>query len=389
MRAMTNPASNSSDEPESQEVPLDPAVTAKLFRQWRSPRFGRSNPECMNNPVWEWIIRTQLTAYGVNQRLNGPSSFDAGPGWCFQRFGQSSTPLPDGRVVMIGGEHEDNYDPDFYIYNDVVARHPDGRLEIFGYPKEVFPPTDFHSATLVERGIIIIGCLGYPEQRKPDITPVLRLDLDTFAIAPIATSGSPPGWIHEHTAALADDGASILIQGGKLDRGPKDSSLVENLDDWRLDLAARRWERLSERRWQRWEVRRQDRRLNHLWQFRSAFWMAKLPACKEVEEKIAELTEGLNLPSLEEELGVPPNLELFARLYRPDVAHEEIAQVEGEHGVHRIRVEGVVVRYVEAMHGIQMTIEGELPQATVDALASDLCAKMTSLENTRCKLRQL
>jgi hypothetical protein len=231
---VSEPPLSSADEPGSREVPLDPAVTRKLFREWRSPRFGRFNPERMNNPVWEWIIRCQLSAYGVSQRLKGPSAFNAGPGWCFQRFGQSSTSLPDGRVVLIGGEHEDSYDPDFYIYNDTVVRHPDGRLEIFGYPKRVLPPTDSHSATLVGSRIILVGCLGYPEERKAGTTPVFSLDLNTFAITPVATSGSAPGWIHAHTAVLSDDGASILVRGGKLDRGPKDASLVENLDDSRL-----------------------------------------------------------------------------------------------------------------------------------------------------------
>ena len=78
----------------------------------------------MNNPVWEWLVRCRVSAYWANEEFNGPSSFEAGPCWCFRRFGQSKTELPDGRVVLIGGEHEDSYDPDFYIYNDVVVRGP-------------------------------------------------------------------------------------------------------------------------------------------------------------------------------------------------------------------------------------------------------------------------
>jgi len=57
--------------------------------------------------------------------------------------------LPDGREVLIAGEHEDYYDPDFFIYNDVVVRAPDGKFAIYGYSKEAFPPTDFHTATLL------------------------------------------------------------------------------------------------------------------------------------------------------------------------------------------------------------------------------------------------
>jgi hypothetical protein len=290
---------------------------------------------------------------------------------------------------MVGGEHEDSYDPDFYIYNDVVVRHPDGRLEIFGYPKNVFSPSDFHSATFVGNRIIIIGCLGYPEQRTAGTTPVFSLDLDTLAILPVPTSGTAPGWIHGHRAALSDDGVSILVQGGKLDRGPKNASLVENLDDWRLRLVEGQWERLSERRWQQWEVRRKDRQLNHLWRIRQASWTEKLGVAKEVEEQFERLTKGLAVPTLEEELGVRPDLDLLARLYRPEVTHEEVPKVEGEHEVYRIRIGRVIVRYAEDMHCIQMTVEGDLPPAEIKALASDLRAKMAALENAPCELTRL
>ena len=83
------------------------------------------------------------------------------------------------------------------------------------------------------------------------------LDLKTFAITEAKTSGPSPGWVHAHKATLSEDGGSILVQGGKLDRG-EDMSLVENIDEWRLRLADWRWERLTDRRWPRWEVRRKD-----------------------------------------------------------------------------------------------------------------------------------
>src|SRR5256885_12843446 len=127
--------------PAAQEAQLDPVVTPELFREWRSPRFGQSNPERMNNPIWEWLIRSGFDAYSATERFNGPSALGAGPGWCFNRFGQSSTQLSDGRTVLIAGEHEDHYDPDFYIYNDVVILHPDRRMDIFGYPRKAFRPT--------------------------------------------------------------------------------------------------------------------------------------------------------------------------------------------------------------------------------------------------------
>lgn len=349
------------------ELPLDP----ELFFEWRSPRIGSSNPETLTNPVWEWLVKSGVNAYQANRLFSGPSALGAGPGWCFERFGQSSTQLADGRVVLIGGEHEDHYDPDFYIYNDVVVRHPGGRIDIYGYPREVFPPTDFHSATLLERRVVIIGCLGYPANRKPGTTPVFVLDLETFSIAPARCRGTAPGWIHSHRARLSEDGKSILIEGGKLDRG-ENSSLLENIDDWQLRLADWEWVRLSDRRWPRWEVRRSDGKPNQLWNLEQALWAQKYPDI-EAFQRSSEGEPVRDLP-------------LYERRYAPPVGHDTLPAVEDEYGVHRIRVQGVVVRYVEDMYSVQMTVEGGLATETVDALAQDLRDKLSALEGAACEL---
>ncbi len=368
---------------------IDPAVTPELFLKWRAPRLGTSNPELMNNPVWEWLIKSRANAFVVNERLKGPSPFEAGPGWCFDRFGQSSNRLADGRVVFVAGEHEDSYDPDFYIYNDVVVQHPDGRMEIFGYPREVFPPTDFHSATVVSNCIVLIGNLGYPDKRTPGRTQVMALNLDTLAISTVQTTGTSPGWIHSHKATLADDVRSILIQGGKLDRGDPDKSLVENINDWKLHLSDWRWERLIERRWPRWEVRRKDGERNHLFDYQEAVWAKRIPELSKPDGALARMKQKFEIPSLHEELGKSPDLDLFERLYKPSIPHEELAKSEDEYNVHRIKVEGVTVRYLEEMDAVQMTVEGGLPQKTLDALTRDLLDKLSKLENTSCELIRL
>lgn len=48
------------------------------------------------------------------------------------------TILEDGRALFIAGEHEDSYDPDFCIYNDLIVFHTDKSVQIFAYPREVF-----------------------------------------------------------------------------------------------------------------------------------------------------------------------------------------------------------------------------------------------------------
>jgi hypothetical protein len=350
----------------------DASVTPELFRAWRSPRFGSANPERMNNPVWEWLVRTRLSAYRAKEELS-PSSHGEGPCWCFRRLGQSKTKLPDGQLVLVGGEHEDYYDPDFYIYNDVVVRRADGGIEIYGYPKDIFAPTDFHSATLIGERIILIGCLGYPEQRDLRSTPIYSLDLRSFKISAIKATGEAPGWLHKHNAVYIQNEEAIVITGGLLVEDEPD--LVESIDDWKLHVADWRWDRLTRRKWPRWNIRRNDRADNELYLINSAY------ICKDSggNPHIKEWFER-DISQLVDKLGFKPDLDLYERLYVPPVAHEKIADREDEFRVRRINVNGVIVRYNEKSSGVVITIEGELPGSTADIIVSDFVHKISALE---------
>jgi hypothetical protein len=180
-------------------------ITPEMLRKWRTPIRGALNPQLMTNPVWKWLIESRLHAHQANALFSGDSMTSEAPGWCFDRFGQSCTPLPDGRTVWIAGEHADYYHPDFFIYNDVVVKSPQGAIEIYGYPPDIFPPTDFHSASLVNGRLIIIGNLGYGGQRRQGVTQVLALELNSWQILRLSTEGAGPGWIHGHSARLEDD----------------------------------------------------------------------------------------------------------------------------------------------------------------------------------------
>lgn len=222
-------------------------VTADEFRKFRAPRFGTHNPEVMNNPFWEGMIRAGLTAYQAAVQVEGKRILPAayGPIWCAKRFGQSLTFLEDGRIVQAGGEHEDSYDPDFCIYNDVFVHHPDGRITIYGYPKAVFPPTDFHTATLIGSHIYLVGSLGYQGTRQFGETPVYRLDTRTFQIERLRTTGDNPGWIYEHRAILAP-GSQIQITGGTVAtsrEGVEDHSA--NAAVFTLNIGTLIWRRLA------------------------------------------------------------------------------------------------------------------------------------------------
>ena len=385
MNEFLNELMNEEDPP---ELPLDPAITQDLYLQWRAPRFGVTNPELMSNPVWDWLVRSKISAHAMNEKIGGSDSLRAGPAWCFDRFGQSSTPLPDGRIVMIGGEHEDYYDPDFYIYNDVVVMHLDGRLELFGYPKDIFCPTDFHSATLIGDKIIIIGCLGYCDQRNASTTPVFILNLETFAISTVVPSGCPPCWLHEHTASLSDDGCSILLSGGRV-LGKNGQPLIRNLDDWQLNTVDWRWSKLTERQWQRWQVYRQDVKQLCLWEIRQALWERDVSWLKQTNECSSDEGESYRIPTLEEELGFQPDLDLVKKLFNPDIEHIEVPNDKEEYRVHRIKVLDVIVYYEENLDCIQVTFEGVLPQTIIDGVIENLKEKLTQLLHCPCKSEML
>ena len=216
-------------------------------------RYGTAHPEWVENALWEEAIREEWTGYALYQHLGIESrgrvrhdfwhssyrDTTPGPYWSWQRFGRTSTPLPDGRVIHIAGEHEDSYDPDFCIYNDVVVEYPGGRREFYLYPKDVFPPTDFHSATLVGRDIILIGSLGYHDLRRFGETQVLKLETRTLRIEPVATTGAAPGWISDHIAELVGETA-ILVAGGKVDTG---DGYGPNTGVFQLDLTTMTWQR--------------------------------------------------------------------------------------------------------------------------------------------------
>lgn len=226
-------------------------------------QLGTTNPTLMDKPFWKYMIsNAHLTAFCSGKRGMLPV-------YCFARFGATQTYLKDGRLICIGGEHEDSYDPDFQIYNDVVviknphivksyyseppvprnflrsnsASHPNSPLRgemlgtnnvndvtIYGYPQDVFGPTDFHTATYVrnkdkQKSIYIIGgtcsiyhkdylrplCIDNPH---PENTRVYRLNLSDFSINKVKMSGDIPKdcCTHKHTAKLLTIGDRQVIE---------------------------------------------------------------------------------------------------------------------------------------------------------------------------------
>jgi ankyrin repeat protein len=216
-------------------------VTAEEFRRGAARRFGRGNPEEIDEPFWIAMIRSGVNAWRATETFNEVRV--ESPVWCADRFGQSMTFLPDGRIVQIAGEHEDSYDPDFCIYNDVFV-HDGGATRIYGYPEEVFPPTDFHSATLVGRKIFLIGSLGYSGKRAFGTTPVYTLDTETLAIERLHPTGPPPGWIYKHRAELQPTGEIVISGGTVAIQSDGEERQIENAQRYAFDSKTFVWRRL-------------------------------------------------------------------------------------------------------------------------------------------------
>ncbi len=334
----------------TKEIQAPTEVLAE-FDSWQSPRRGALNPENQTNVVWSWLAKTRASPQAAHEAAGAGEQ--KSPGWCFNRFGQSETELADGSVIYIGGEHEDHYDPDFYIYNDVVLLRPDGSIEIYGYPTEVFPPTDFHTATPFGDEIFILGGLRYPDERDHSDTLVYRLQLSDFSIHLVKSCGNAPSWLYDHTAELDNARQTIVCSGGQVSH-EHTGRTVENLTTWEFDLTKNTWSSLESKSFQRWILVREDESYNELWGI----------------ERVAQASRSTRKDDFAEKYradfaarGHEVDAELYEARFTPPFPHTPIEATDpygDDHRVHRFAVEGVVVRISEDMHEIAITVEGEL-----------------------------
>lgn len=220
------------------EVDGTPTVTREQYLKGKYRQFGNANPQLMNNPYWLSMVKCGANAWRARSTYNDENALNDKPVWCYQRFARTLNKLQDGRIIEIAGEHEDYYDPDFCIYNDVTIFHPDGRIELYGYPQNLFPPTDNHSATLVGETIYIIGNLGYTDARQLGVTPVYKLDINSYQIEKVDTTGLQPGWIYKHKAKF-DGKNNIMLSSGVIIKS--ENNHIENNRVYTLKLDTMEW----------------------------------------------------------------------------------------------------------------------------------------------------
>lgn len=370
------------------------------YRDYRCPISVPKNPTLQTNPYWQWLVRFDLSAWDIKKLiidkpfevLETTSRTQPNPLWCHQRLGQSQTLLPDGRAILIGGEYEDWYDPDFYIYNDVIVIPPHHSLnhtlnrtenkadiEIYGYPKAVFPPTDFHTATLVGEYIYIIGALGYPKDRRYSHTPVYRLNTQTFKIEEVATRNSM-GWIHGHHALLKDN--RIIVSGGQI-LADDSSPLLDNIDTWALNLNTLIWKNITQRyrKWLRFYVARMDGGCLNLGKY------SQLNDCQNTHNSNRAVLHALEI---EASIGCLPDLNSYRQLFVPPITHETASDWNiGNEVVDYDKIlfiDGVKVGYKSDHECVHVTIEGNLSDDVVELLQQNLRHKLCKVENMACEV---
>jgi hypothetical protein len=90
-----------------------------VFWEWMirgdsSLRAGQQGGLAGEGPVRrDGRLKSSYGPYRPRDLFNVPLNREDGPIWTFDRMGATRNELPDGRLICIGGEHEDFYDPDF------------------------------------------------------------------------------------------------------------------------------------------------------------------------------------------------------------------------------------------------------------------------------------
>jgi hypothetical protein len=368
-------------------------ITRRMFEEQRERRFGRANPERMDLEFWQWMVRGAEEArtrdedaqedpaaparspYQARERFGLDNDFSVAV-WNFERMGATRTPHPDGRMICVGGEHEDYYDPDFCIYNDVVVLDLDGSIAIYGYPRDVFPPTDFHTATLVGDRILVIGCLGYPEERRHGRTPVTALNLSDYRIEELPSLGEAPGWIFKHEAELSH--GVVTIRGGEIVEEKDGRGVIRrNFDDFAYDVDAGTWRRLTDRRWRQFEIVPEGRK-------RFMRGPRFIPGCALDDEAMAK--QWAETQERMDDLFIY----VMPEALRPrTIPHDLVWSEEPEYPlVHRLVVAGITVS-IEMSRSIEILVEGDMDEALAEALARDVKESVEDDTGRPCLLRRL
>jgi len=301
------------------------------FLEWHSPRYGTDNPTQVDSNFWKQAIAQRHCAYTIEKKYCTEDSFKNYPIWCFERYGQSLNKV-NGKEI----------------------------------PKDIFPPTDFHTATLVdEETLLIIGSLGYSKDRQTGITPVYSLNINSFQITKVNTTGENPGWIYEHRSIVSKDNKTVKITGGIIQR----EHLWDNLDEWELDLQTSTWSRLSHITWPRWKLTRTDRKRTNFSEIR---FLEMYKDNKDYTEKTKTLSNTLGFNIDEHTL---ENFYVFN-----EITSYKVLTETDEYNIFQVSIDDIVVTFEESSSDITVTVQGALDPNLVTQLQELTLQKFLAIE---------
>lgn len=137
------------------------------------------------------------------------------------RFGYSMTTLPDGRVILMGGENSvEDICNDLYTYDN-------GEWNSLAPANSPPPSRRRHCGWQKDGKVYVQGGLGINSKYMSDLW---NYDLATGKWQEVQTSGTKPSARHSHTATVLPDGG-VLLLGGRDDQLPSDEAWKLNTDN--------------------------------------------------------------------------------------------------------------------------------------------------------------
>jgi hypothetical protein len=128
--------------------------------------------------------------------------------WTAEREDALLFTLADGCRIQIGGRISAYGDDekDAWVYNDIIVRNPAGDVEVYTYPKAIFPPMETLVGARHAGRVVMVG-MARAEDGAEWRLRVLIVDVNTFEIMP---APSPPLPIAALTPNLEADGRLVF-----------------------------------------------------------------------------------------------------------------------------------------------------------------------------------
>lgn len=326
------------------------------------------SPQMNSGDIFQWRMREDFSPYQIRCHLQEMGYTIKQPIWTFLlRMGQSVTELPDGTKVSIAGEYEDYYDPDFKIYNDVMIQKMNGEIQLWHYPIEQFPPTDFHTAYYdqVTHSIFLIGNLGYPENRKEDSTQVLRLNLNTLEIEKLECFGNIPSWLHHHEMKVINQHELEFSNGHVI----KNKKYLRNLYTWRLNIRTLEWSLPKQTIFDHWTLKSEHYYGFPFFECHQLLWDEENITAEEFEQSKQKIIN---------HLGYLPNYKVYRWLYIP-LDDAIITQDEHEYSKYISNLYGYTLWYFENDDLMQAVFPDHIPYDFQKFLLNDLVYRLKQI----------